>query len=52
LDTQRELRDNFIKYHRFYRFTADCNMANIAKEMGITRIKLYRWMKNKARLTD
>jgi hypothetical protein len=52
VDIQRKLRIEFQEYHRFYRLTADCNMKEIAKEMKMPRLKLYRWMKGKAYLNE
>ena len=54
MDNQRELdyRKQFERFHKANAYNYSCNMTEIAKDLGISRIKLYRWLKGKARLNE
>ncbi len=58
MDIKRELDEDKIKqeFREFHTAYAQipyiCNLTKFAKEMGISRIKIYRWLNNKTHLTQ
>lgn len=52
MDSERQLKERFVKYHQFYRLSCDLNVTKLARELGISRMKFYRWLKDKSHLNE
>lgn len=46
------LRKKFEVFHSVNHYNYSCNMTQIAKDLGISRLKLYRWLGGEAHLNE